>query len=81
MKLNCVSIKFLEKTPTYLAIPFTHRSGFHLEIVPRGGETIVFYHKGGKRKGLDLKNNTTATSIKGGENKLRGASTPLNETM
>ena len=31
----------------------------------KGGETIVFYHKGA-RKGLDLKNNTTATSIKGG---------------
>ena len=50
MKLNCVSIKFLEKTPTYLAIPFTHRSGFHLEIVPRGGAKRLFFIIRGARE-------------------------------
>ena len=34
----------------------------HLEIVSRGGETIVLYKKGATKR-LDIKNNTT---IKGG---------------
>ena len=49
-------------------------AGFHLEIVPRGGETVIF--NGGARKGLDLKNNNTAISLKGGENISRGGERP-----
>ena len=41
--------------------------GCHLEIV-RGGKTIVIYKKGAT-KGLDLKNNTTATLTREGQNK------------
>ena len=57
----------------------TH-AGFHLEIVPRGGETIVFITRGA-RKRLDLNSNITATSIKGGDNKSRAPPLPLNETL
>ena len=32
-----------------LTCAHAHQAGFHLEIVPRGGETIVFYHKGGEK--------------------------------
>ena len=40
----------------------------------QGGQNdVVFFYKKGARKGLDLKN-TTATSIKGSENKSKGAS-------
>ena len=58
-------------------------AGFHLEIVPRGGETVIF--NGGARKGLDLKNNNTAISLKGGREYIkRGRAplpAPLNETL
>ena len=43
------------------------RQAFILEIVPSGTKRLVFiFYKKGARKGLDLRNNTTATSIKGG---------------
>ena len=58
-------------------------AGFHLEIVPRRGETVIFL-EWGARKGLDLKNNNTRISLKGARIYQEGASAPprpLNETL
>ena len=55
-------------------------AGCHLEIVPRVAKRF-FFMKRGATKGLDLKNNTTATSMKGGQIKSRGERHPLNETQ
>ena len=40
-------------------------TGFLLEIVPREAKRLFFFCEKGGEKGLDLENNTTATSIKG----------------
>ena len=52
--------------------PYAIMSRLSFSNHSKGGETI-FFIKRGARKGLDLKNNTTATSIKGDEKKSRGS--------
>ena len=47
---NIVSNLLWVCQPTAMISLRERHAGFHLEIVPRGGEAIVFYHKGARKR-------------------------------
>ena len=65
----------------YMSLAIQCTTGFHLEIIPRGGETIVFLSQGGRESGKILTAILQQLQSRGAKINQGGRAPPLNETL